>query len=131
MEEVSDATPGGLDGARIKLAQERLELGEELFDRVEVWGIGGEEQELGSDRTDGAPDRLPPVRDRQTAPDERLAPRGNVQHPPEGRIETHDQMANDEQRKVGRRFIGSKRLILQAAHVARVRYCEIAREHVA
>src|SRR5262245_53137433 len=40
-------------------------------------------------------------------------------------------MANDEQRKVGRRIIGSKRFILQAAHVARVRYREIAREHAA
>lgn len=58
---MSDAAPSGFDGSSVELAQERLELGEDLFDGVEVRGVGRKEQELGPGETDGTADRLAPV----------------------------------------------------------------------
>ena len=40
----------GFDGARGSLAQQVLELGEDLFDRVEVWRVFGQEEKLGTGR---------------------------------------------------------------------------------
>jgi hypothetical protein len=36
----------GLDGARCGLAQQELELGEDLFDRVEIGRVLGEKEQL-------------------------------------------------------------------------------------
>ena len=40
----------GFEGARGSLAQQVLELGEDLFDRVEVWRVFGQEEKLGTGR---------------------------------------------------------------------------------
>ena len=40
VEQLADGVPQAVDGAFGRLAQERLELGECLLDRVEVGGVG-------------------------------------------------------------------------------------------
>ena len=45
VEELADATPCGFDGALGGLAQEGLELGEDLLDRIEVGAVGWQEEE--------------------------------------------------------------------------------------
>ena len=42
------AVPDGLDGSRGGFAQQVLELGEDLFDRVQVWRIFRQEEQLGA-----------------------------------------------------------------------------------
>ena len=56
--EPTDAAPGGLGGARIGYAQQGLERGEDLLDRVEVGGVRRQEQEFGAGGPDSAADGL-------------------------------------------------------------------------
>ena len=44
--------PGCLDGSRFGLAQERFQFGEHLLDRVQVGGVGRQEEELGTSGAD-------------------------------------------------------------------------------
>ena len=53
VEQVSDALPCGLHGSFSGFAQEELEFGEDLFDRIEIRAVGWEEQEPGSYGPDG------------------------------------------------------------------------------
>ena len=46
LKELPDASPGILNGAFLSFAQAGLQLGEDLLDRVEVGGIGRQEEEL-------------------------------------------------------------------------------------
>jgi hypothetical protein len=46
IKEFADAPPGGVDGSLRGFAEQRLELGEDLLDRVEVGTVGGQEEEL-------------------------------------------------------------------------------------
>lgn len=54
VEELTDTLPSFIDGSRLRLAQQGFEFGEGLLDRIEIRGIGRQEEELGS----GLPDRL-------------------------------------------------------------------------
>ena len=58
VEEKADAFPGGFDGTLGGFAQEGLELGEEVLDRVEIGGVWGQEEELGAGGADGTADGL-------------------------------------------------------------------------
>ena len=49
-------------GARGGLAQERLELGEQLLDRVQIGAVGGQVEERGAGRGDRLADAIDPVR---------------------------------------------------------------------
>ncbi len=53
VEQCADALPCGVDGALCGFAQEQLELGEDLLDRVEVGGVGRQEQQFGTRGPDG------------------------------------------------------------------------------
>ncbi len=55
-EEGSEALPCCLYGALCGFAQEQLELGEDLFDRIEVRGVRRQEQQPGSSGADGLAD---------------------------------------------------------------------------
>jgi hypothetical protein len=46
--DVADGAPERIEGAHGRLAQTRLELGEGLFDRIEIGRIGWQEQEPGA-----------------------------------------------------------------------------------
>ena len=52
------AATDGLEGARRGLAQQVLEFGEDLFDRVQIGRVFRQEEQLGAGRADGAADRL-------------------------------------------------------------------------
>ncbi len=52
MDERADAPPSGLDGALLGVAQQVLELGEDLLDRVEVGAVGRQKEELGASGAD-------------------------------------------------------------------------------
>jgi hypothetical protein len=52
IEECADAFPSGLDRSFGGFAQQELELCEDLFDRVEIRGVGRQEEELGAGGTD-------------------------------------------------------------------------------
>ena len=54
VEEVADALPGGFDGSLGGLAQQGLELGEDLLDGIEVGTVGRQEEQLGAGGADGA-----------------------------------------------------------------------------
>lgn len=43
-----------MNGSRLGLAEQGLELGEDLFDRVEVGGVGRQVEEAGAGGTDEA-----------------------------------------------------------------------------
>src|SRR6516162_6227802 len=58
VEECADAAPGGLGGARIGFAQQGLELGEDLLDRVEVGRVTRQEEQLGAHAADQLANRL-------------------------------------------------------------------------
>ncbi len=45
IEQVADASPDGLDGAFVGFAELALELGEDLFDRVQIGTVGRQEQQ--------------------------------------------------------------------------------------
>ncbi len=57
-EQVADAAPGGLDGARIGFAQQGLELGKDLFDRIEIGRVTRQEEQLGAGGADQAAARI-------------------------------------------------------------------------
>src|SRR5579863_665830 len=57
-EQLADGGDDGFDGARGGVAQQVLELGEDLFDRVEVGRVFGKEEQLGPGGADGAADRF-------------------------------------------------------------------------
>ena len=46
-EQVADVAPAGLDRARISFAPQGLELGEDLFDRIEIGRVAGQEEQFG------------------------------------------------------------------------------------
>jgi hypothetical protein len=48
LEQPADALPSRLDGSCRSVSQQRLELGEHLFDRVEVRTVGRQEEQLGA-----------------------------------------------------------------------------------
>ena len=50
MEEFADLPPRGLDGPLRSLAKQVLELGEHLFDGIEVGAVFGQEEQSGPDR---------------------------------------------------------------------------------
>ena len=52
----SDSSPGLFDGSGVGLAQQGLHFCEDLFNRIEVWRVGGQEKELGFGRADGGAD---------------------------------------------------------------------------
>ena len=56
VEEVADAAPEGVDGALCGLAQERLQFGEDLLDRVEVRRVRRQVEEAGASGLDRAAD---------------------------------------------------------------------------
>jgi hypothetical protein len=49
-EEIADAAPGGLDRARVGFAQQGLELGEDLLDRIEIGRVARQVEQLGARR---------------------------------------------------------------------------------
>ena len=49
LEEISDAMPDVCDGPFAGFAQQGLELGEDHLDRVQVWAVGRQEEQLGAD----------------------------------------------------------------------------------
>jgi lambda repressor-like predicted transcriptional regulator len=53
-EKLADASPGGFEGACVELAQEGLELGENLFDRFGVGRVSQQEQKLSPSGPNGA-----------------------------------------------------------------------------
>ena len=53
VEQGADGSPGLFDGSGVGLAQQGLHCGEGLLDRIEVWRVGGQEQEFGFGRADG------------------------------------------------------------------------------
>ena len=53
-EQLADALPGSFDGSLVGLAQEGFEFGKDLLDRVEVWAVGRQEEELCIDGADGS-----------------------------------------------------------------------------
>ena len=53
-EKPGDGSLDLLEAARVRLAQQRLELGERLFDRVQVGTIGRQMEQLGAHRTECA-----------------------------------------------------------------------------
>ena len=54
LEQGTDAPPCGFDGSLVGLSEQCLELGEGLFDRIEVWTIGRQEEQLCADSANGA-----------------------------------------------------------------------------
>jgi len=50
-----------IDGSRGSLSEQVLELGKDLFDRVQVGRVFWQEEELGADRTDELADCFAPV----------------------------------------------------------------------
>src|SRR3984957_15812648 len=53
VEQRADGSPGLVDGSGVGLAQQGLHFCEDLFNRIEVWRVGGQEQEFGFGRADG------------------------------------------------------------------------------
>ena len=53
VEQRADGSPGLFDGSGVGLAQQGLHFCEDLFNRIEVWRVGGQEKELGFGRADG------------------------------------------------------------------------------
>lgn len=49
----SDLSPCGVDGAFVGLSQHCFELGEDLLDRVQVWTVGRQEDQVRASLTDG------------------------------------------------------------------------------
>jgi hypothetical protein len=61
IEEVADSALGGFDCAGVGFAQQGLQLGKDLFDRIEVGRVAGQEDQLGAGGADQAPHGLAPV----------------------------------------------------------------------
>jgi hypothetical protein len=62
VEKVTGPSPGGFMGSFFGFSHQVLELGEELLDRVEVWGIGRQEEEMSAGVTNGPARRFALVR---------------------------------------------------------------------
>jgi hypothetical protein len=62
IEQGADLAPGVFGGARIGFAQEGLELGEDLFDRVEIGRVARQEEQFGAGGSDQVADGLAFVR---------------------------------------------------------------------
>ena len=58
VEQLADRSDDSFDGARCGVARQVLELGEDLFDRVQIGRILGQEEQLGACRSDGAANGL-------------------------------------------------------------------------
>src|SRR5215211_3334372 len=58
IEQGTDLAPPTIGGARLGFAQQGLELGEDLFDRVEIGRIAGQEEQLGAGGADQTADGL-------------------------------------------------------------------------
>jgi hypothetical protein len=54
IEEVADAAPGGFDCAGVGFAHQGLQLGKDLFVRIEVGRVAGQEEQLGAGGADQA-----------------------------------------------------------------------------
>jgi len=52
IKKLADCCANRVDGSRGSLSEQVLELGKELFDRVQVGGVFWQEEQLGVDRTD-------------------------------------------------------------------------------
>lgn len=52
VEDLSDCFHHCLDGSGVHLAQQSLQFGQDLLDRVEVWAIRREIEKFGADRAD-------------------------------------------------------------------------------
>jgi hypothetical protein len=55
LQESADAFPGGFDGSLGGFAEQGLEFGEDLLDRIEVGTVGRQEEQLGADGPYRAP----------------------------------------------------------------------------
>ncbi len=53
VEKLTDGLADGFGGSARGLTQQVLELGEHLLDRIEIWGVFGQEERLGAGATDG------------------------------------------------------------------------------
>lgn len=53
VEEFADASPDGFDGSLGGFAQARFQLGEDLFDRIEVGAVGRQEDQVCARLSDG------------------------------------------------------------------------------
>ena len=53
-EQVADVAPADLDRAGIGFAQQGLELGEDVFDWIEIGRVAGQEEQLGAGSADQA-----------------------------------------------------------------------------
>jgi hypothetical protein len=58
-EEGSDLSPGVFDGSLGGFAEQRLELGEDLFDGIEVGAVLRQEEEAGAGGANGVTTALP------------------------------------------------------------------------
>jgi hypothetical protein len=80
VEELADLSPGGFEVARLSLSEEMFELGEELFDGIEVGAGGRQEDEAGAFGSDDGsraalPLWLPRLSRTTTSPGERVGAR--------------------------------------------------------
>jgi hypothetical protein len=55
-EQSADSSPSGVDGPLGGFAEQGLELGEDLLDRIEIGTVGRQEEELGAGSPDGSSD---------------------------------------------------------------------------
>lgn len=53
VEEFADLAPGRLDVARLGVSQKMLQLGKDLLDRIEVWAIGRQKDQVSAHGPDG------------------------------------------------------------------------------
>jgi hypothetical protein len=58
VEELADAAPSGREGSLGGTSEQRLQLGEQLLDRIEVGAVGRQEEQLGASLVDGLAHRL-------------------------------------------------------------------------
>jgi hypothetical protein len=52
VEEHADLPPGAISGSRVGLAQQGLELGKDLLDRIEIGRVARQEEQLGAGGAD-------------------------------------------------------------------------------
>lgn len=58
IEQLADGFPQGVAGSGGGFSEPCLEFGEDLLDQVEVWGIGRQVQDAGTDGPDCLPHRF-------------------------------------------------------------------------
>ena len=76
----ADLLPSFFDGAWLCGAHEVLELGEELLDRVQVWAIGRQENQMGTCGPDGVPCAAPFVAAQVVENDDVACRQGRHEH---------------------------------------------------